>query len=143
MTKNNFAVRSCVPEDLPKIMGLLKITNLIWDIGDSEKTFREKLQFDPSSMMVLVCDDKIVGMVTTTYDPWASFIWHLAIDPKYQGRGLGHLLADEAEKRLIERGTTCVAGYVLPANKRSRSLFKRRGYKEFSELIIAIEKPVK
>jgi len=138
---NNFIVRNCAPEDLLRIIELLKLTGLFWGIGDSKRVFHEKLQFDPTSMLVLMLDDKIVGTVITIYDPWASFIYHLAIDPKYQGRGLGHLLAAEAEKRLKERGTTSVNGYVLPDNGNSRSFFKKRGYTDFFSPIILMEKP--
>lgn len=140
---NGYTVRSCQPEDLARLIELLKVTDLFWEIGDSEEVFREKLMYDPDSIIVLECNSRIIGMVTTVYDPWASFMWHLAIDPAYQGRGLGHLLADEAERRLTVRGTTGVSGYVLPTNKHSRSFCRKRGYTEFFSPVIPVEKPFK
>ena len=134
-------VRCAQVDELPVLVELLKITDLFWEIGDSVETLSKKLEFDPSSILVLELDGNIIGTVTTTYDPWASFMWHLAIEPKYQGQGFGHLLADEAEKRLRARGTTSVNGYVLPTNKNSLSFLKKRGFKEFFSPVLAVEKP--
>lgn len=132
-------VRNCKKEDLPRLIELLKITGLL-DGVDSEEVFEKKLAYDPDSMMVLESDDVIIGMVMTTFDPWASFMWHLAIDPKYQGRGFGHLLAEEAEQRLRAKGTTSVNGYVVPTNVYSLSFLRRRGYSEFSSHVIPVGK---
>jgi|SRR3989338_4098020 len=137
---DNYLVRNALAEDLAELIELLKLTNLFWEIGDCVNILSKKLEFDPNSIMVLERDNKIIGMVTTTYDPWASFMWHLAIDPKYQGRGLGHLLADEAEQRLRARGTTSVNGYVLPTNTNSLSFLKKRGFREFFSQVIAVDK---
>ena len=133
-------VRNARLEELPLLIELLKATDLFWEIGDCVDTLSKKLEFDPSSILVLEREDKIIGMVTTTYDPWASFMWHLAIEPQYQGQSFGHLLADEAERRLRVRGTTSVNGYVLPTNKSSLSFLKKRGFKEFFSQVVAVEK---
>ena len=138
MSKNR--VRNARLEELPILIELLKATDLFWETGDCVDALSRKLKFDPNSILVLERDKKIIGMVTTTYDPWASFMWHLAIEPEYQGQGLGHLLADEAERRLKARGTTSVNGYVLPTNKNSLSFLKKREFKEFFSQVVAVEK---
>ena len=121
--------------------GTFKNNGVIWEIGDDEEVFRQKMEYDPGSIIVLEHQGKIIGMVITIYDPWASFIWHLAIDPQYQGHGLGNLLADEAEHRLKMRGTTSVNGYILPSNKYSLKFVEKRGYAQFPGQVIAVEKP--
>ncbi len=135
-----YVVRDCRPEDLPRFVELLKAANLFWEIGDNEATFRKKITHDPGSMLVLESAGKIISGVLTTYDPWASFIWHIAIDPAYQKQGLGHLLAEEAERRLRARGTTSVNAYVLPSNRDSLAFFGKRGYEPFCGHVIPIEK---
>jgi len=140
MIKNDCAVRLCQPEDLSMVVELLKITDLLWEAADTIETLAKKLEFDPESIMVLVYKDKIIGTATTTYDPWCSFIWHLAIDPELQGQGLGHILAEEAEKRLRDRGTVGIVGYVLPNNKNSLSFLKKRNYEKFHDQVIPVEK---
>lgn len=142
MTCADWIVRNARKEDFPRLIELLKVTDLFWETGDTEEVFEKKLAFDPNSILVLECMDKIIGMVTTVYDPWASFIWHVAIDPAYQKRGLGHMLAEEAEKRLKARGTTSVNGYVLPTNRNSLSFLRVRGYTE-CVTVVAMEKVLK
>lgn len=141
MQHSSYVVRTCREEELPRLIELLKVTDLFWEIGDSAEVLRKKLEHDPDSILVLIekASGKVIGMVTTIYDPWASFIWHVAVDPEYQGQGLGHLIAEEAEQRLYVRGTTSVNGYVLPDNERSLRFFHRRGYTDFG-LVMAIEK---
>ena len=142
MTCADWIVRNARKEDFPRLIELLKVTDLFWETGDTEEVFAKKLAFDPDSILVLERVDKIIGMVTTVYDPWASFIWHVAIDPTYQGRGLGHMLAEEAERRLRARGTTSVNGYVLPSNRNSLSFLKARGYTA-CVTVVAMEKVLK
>jgi ribosomal protein S18 acetylase RimI-like enzyme len=138
-----FTVRNCRPNEVTRVIELLKATELFWEIGDREEVFAKKLEFDPDSVLVMEHEGKIMGTVSTIYDPWASFWWHLAIESRYQGRGLAHLLADEVEKRLKARGTTSVNGYVLPSNRNSLSFLKKRGFSEFHTPVIAVEKPFK
>lgn len=138
---NDYLVRNARIEELPRLIELLKATDIFWEIGDCVDALSRKLDFDQNSILVLECKNEIIGMVMTTYDPWSSFMWHLAIEPKYQGQGLGHILADEAEKKLRARGTTSVNGYVLPTNEHSLSFLRKRGFKEFFSQVVAVEKP--
>lgn len=143
ISRDECIVRNCKPEEVARLIELLKATNLFWEMGDREDVFKEKINHDPDSVVVLEHQSEIIGMVVTIYDPWASFIWHLAIDPRFQKQGLGHLLAEEAERRLRSRGTTSVNGYVLPSNNHSLSFLRKRGYSEFFSPVIAVEKSFK
>jgi ribosomal protein S18 acetylase RimI-like enzyme len=133
-------VRNATAEDVPRLIELLKVTELFAESCDTEEAFQKKLAHDPDSIIVLESESEVIGMVVTIYDPWASFLWHLAIDPEHQAWGLGHHLANEAEARLRARGTSCVCGYVSTKNASSLSFFKRRGYEVFPADIHPIEK---
>lgn len=135
-----YLVRKCKIRETPRLIELLKKTGLLWKSGDTIDAFQKKLIHDPESILVLDYGGKIIGMVVFIYDPWASFLWHLTIDPQYQGRGLGHMLIHEAEKLLEKRGTTSSNGFVMPANNHSRSFLKKRGYREAIWHVIAVEK---
>jgi ribosomal protein S18 acetylase RimI-like enzyme len=141
MSINEYIVRSCLPADLPRLIELLKATGLFWEGGDSVEIFQRKLVHDPESIIVLEHAGAIIGMVLIIFDPWVSFMWHLALDRSHQGQGLGNMLADEAERRLWARGAVSVNGIVFPTNRNSRSFFKNRGYDEFAPPIMAIIKP--
>jgi len=140
MSKGDCIVRDGCLKDWPRLIELLKATDLFWETGDSEESFAKKIAHDPGSIIVLEWEDKIIGMIVTVYDPWASFIWHLAIDPKFQGHGFGHLLAEEAENRLKARGTTSVNGYVVSTNRNSLTFLKKRGYSQSPLNLVLVEK---
>lgn len=134
-------ISNCKPEELSQVVDLLKKTDLFDEICDKEDALLKKLQHDPESIILLHHDGMIVGMAMFIYDPWASFMWHLAIDPAYQGQGLGHLLAQVVESRLWARGTTSVNGYVLLTNTRSFALLKRRCYTAYKAIpVIPVSK---
>lgn len=118
------------------------MVHLFWETGDRPEILKQKLEFDPESIIVLEHNNAIIGVVTTVYDPWASFIWHLSIHPRYQSRGLGHMLADEAERRLKLRGTTSINGFIAHTNNHSRIFFQRRGFTEYTDQLISVEKPL-
>lgn len=133
-------MRNANIEDIPRLIELLKTTELFSESCDTEEAFKNKLKHDQNSIIVLEIEGRVVGMVVTIYDPWASFLWHLAIDPEHQAWGLGHHLANEAESRLRARGTTSMCGYIRKNNASSLSFFRRRGYQVFPADIHPIEK---
>ena len=137
-------IRNCVKGDLSSVIKLIQLTNLYWEVSDTEAACDKKLQHDPESILVLEEDNKIIGAVFFIYDPWISTMWHLVIQPEYQGRHLASFLADEAERRLKARGTTSIVGYVLPTNTRSLRFLKRRGYEIWTnDLVTPVAKILK
>ena len=111
----------------------LKVTDLFWENCDTKEFLRRswrltQIQFLSWNM------EKIIGMATTVYDPWASFIWHVAIDPAYQNEDWAICLREEAEQRLRLRGTTSVNGYVLPTIETRFPFLKRAGMPSASPL---------
>lgn len=136
-------VRSAQPEDLPRLIDLLKATELFWESGDTIDGLQNKLRHDPESILVLQHKNTVIGMAMFIFDPWCSFLWHVAIDPAYQKNGLANLLVGEAERRLQARGTNCLAGYVYPTNQHSRSFFAKRGYLSLLNPVIPLAKDLK
>lgn len=138
--KNLAFVRNAMAEDIPRLIELLRATSLLCETCDTEDAFQKKLAFDPNSILVLEREGVVIGMVFTVYDPWASFIYHLAIDPEHQAFGLGHHLAGEAEARLRARGTTSVNCYVSVDNRNSLHFLNKRGYTLYDMQVIPVEK---
>lgn len=136
----NFIVRNCEPKEIGRFVELLKINNLYWEMGDSEENFLKKLKHDHESIIVLELNKKIVGMAMFVYDPWASSIWHVVVDPEYQRNGFGQVLVAEIERRLKERGTSSVNGFVATDNDRSLGFFRKLGYTYYPKTLISVEK---
>ena len=131
---------ACIPSECSELIELLKETRLYSGIVDTEEAFRNKLTHDPESILVYVHDGHIVGMVVVVFDPWASFIWHLAITPSCQKKGFGEKLLAAAESLITRRGGSVTCGYILDRNHPSRSLFRKCGYVEHLMSLSAVEK---
>jgi ribosomal protein S18 acetylase RimI-like enzyme len=120
-------------------MRILAETHLL-TVADTEETFQRKLAHDSESIQVLYCGGEIVGMVILVYDPWASFVWHVAVKPICQGHGFGKMLVSRAEEIVRSRGGKLACAYVLDHNRASRKMFAKMGYSEYPMPIIPIEK---
>jgi ribosomal protein S18 acetylase RimI-like enzyme len=132
-------VRVCRLEEVHSICEVLRETHLL-TTADTAEAFQKKLKHDGESIQVLCHDGSIVGVVVVVYDPWASFIWHLAVRPGYQKRGFGKMLIKSAEDMILQRGGSLTCAYVLEGNTVSRKTFRTSGYSEFPMPIIPVEK---
>src|SRR5438552_19212672 len=68
--------------------------------GDDRESARWFLGQNPGLSRVATDGSRMVGVALCGHDGRRGYIYHLAVDPKYQGRGLG--------KRLV---TECLGGW--------------------------------
>ena len=59
--------------------------------------------------------------------PWRFELFALNVHPRYQRRGIGNLLANEAIYRMRDVGAGTVGAWVLDGNRSARWFFKRFG----------------
>ena len=68
----------------------------------------EKDDYEPISQHFMAVEDesgKVVGVIKMfEKEPGVGWVSHLAIDPKYQNRGIGRLLMDTVEKAAKDNG---------------------------------------
>lgn len=57
----------------------------------------------------------------------------LYVMPEFWGRGVGSLLADQAESEAVRRGWLPLRLWVLEQNTRSRDWYERRGWKRMQD----------
>jgi GNAT superfamily N-acetyltransferase len=86
------------------------------DTAYFDNVLREKETYEnPSIELVAVLDDSIVGLIDIEYEleegticsrgkGIGGMIWHIAVHPDYQGKGIGVKLLNEAEKIAKELG---------------------------------------
>ncbi len=106
-------IREFVLDDYDTILALWKNAGPGIGIGrsDEREEIAKKLQHDPDLFLVAENAGKIIGTVIGGYDGRRGLIYHLAVDHAYRGRGIGKLLMDEIEHRLIAKG--CLKAYLL------------------------------
>ncbi len=79
--------------------------------SDTRGEITKKLQRDPDLFLVAEDAGRIIGTVIGGYDGRRGIIYHLAVEQPYRQRGIGKMLMDEVERRLIAKG--CLRAYLL------------------------------
>jgi ribosomal protein S18 acetylase RimI-like enzyme len=98
--------------------------------GDSEQEIREYLLRNPGLSRVALNDDTIVGAVLCGHDGRRGFIYHLAVDPAYQGKGIGRRLLQDCVSGLRNVGITRAIILVSGENAKGRSFWLRSGWED-------------
>ncbi|PYK28101.1 MAG: GNAT family N-acetyltransferase [Verrucomicrobia bacterium] len=98
--------------------------------GDDRKGIAAFLARNPGLSRVAIDGPAIVGVALCGDDGRRGHIYHLAVDPAYQGRGLGKRLLDECLDGLRRAGVQRVIILVAGDNRRGAEFWKRYGWEE-------------
>ncbi len=98
--------------------------------GDSEEEVKGYLSRNPGLSRVAVIGETIVGAVLCGYDGRRGFIYHLAVSPAHQGKGIGRRLLEECISGLREVGITRALILVSGENAKGRSFWIRNGWED-------------
>jgi ribosomal protein S18 acetylase RimI-like enzyme len=98
--------------------------------GDDRKGVAAFLARNPGLSRVAIDGPAILGVALCGHDGRRGHIYHLAVDPAYQGRGLGKLLLNECLDGLRRGGLERAVILVASDNPRGREFWKRCGWEE-------------
>ena len=102
---------------------------------DSKEHILKELRANPDLFLVAEQDGKIVGSVLATYGGRKGWLNRVAVDPEFQGKGLGKKLCLKVESVLRKRGCMIFAMQIHNSNKRSKEMAKGLGYEERKDII--------
>ena len=103
--------------------------------GDDREGMAQFLARNPGLSRVATDGSALVGVALCGHDGRRGHIYHLAVDPAYQGHGLGKRLMDESLADLRRTGVKRVIIMVADDNPSGRQFWKRSGYEEISGAI--------
>jgi len=98
--------------------------------GDDRKGVAQFLARNSGLSRVAVDESAIVGVALCGHDGRRGHIYHLAVDPAYQGRGLGKRLLDKCLEGLRRAGVKRVIILVADDNPRGRGFWRRCGWED-------------
>jgi ribosomal protein S18 acetylase RimI-like enzyme len=98
--------------------------------GDDRETIRRFLARNPGLSWVATDKSKIIGAVLCGHDGRRGYIYHLAIDPAYERRGLGRRLIHECLAGLKRAGLERANILVAQDNRRGREFWRRCGWED-------------
>jgi ribosomal protein S18 acetylase RimI-like enzyme len=129
-------IREFKIDDYLIVRELWHAAGLILRPGDELEDVKLKLQRDPDLFLVAEHDDTIVGGVIGGWDGRRGWIYHLAVRPEHQRKGIGVRLVRELEKRLVDKGAKKVNAQIYKSNEQSSKFFKAIGYEAQPDLVM-------
>lgn len=103
--------------------------------GDDREGVAQFLARNPGLSRVATDGSATVGVALCGHDGRRGHIYHLAVDPAYQGHGLGKRLVDECLEGLGQTGVKRVIIMVADDNPRGRGFWRRCGWEEVPSAI--------
>jgi ribosomal protein S18 acetylase RimI-like enzyme len=103
--------------------------------GDDRESLRRFLRQNGGLSRVATDRSTMVGAALCGHDGRRGYIYHLAVDPAYQGRGIGKRLIDECLDGLRRAGLERANILVAKDNPRGREFWKRAGWEELDGAI--------
>jgi N-acetylglutamate synthase len=98
--------------------------------GDTKEQVARYVLRNPGLSRVATDGSVIVGVALCSHDGRRGHIYHLAVDPVYQGHGLGKRLVDECLAGLRRAGLKRAIIMVADDNPRGHAFWKRCGWEE-------------
>jgi len=98
--------------------------------GDDRESIAYFLARNPGLSRVATDGTALVGVALCGHDGRRGYIYHLAVDPAYQSRGLGKCLMDESLDGLRQLGLKRALILVANDNPRGRKFWSRHGWEE-------------
>ncbi len=135
-TQEIMKIREFTIDEYAIVRDLWQAAGLILRPGDELEDIKLKLQRDPDLFLVAEHDNEIVGSVIGGWDGRRGWIYHLAVKPEHQRKGIGVGLVREVEKRLVAKGAKKVNAQVYKWNEQSSEFFKAIGYEAQPDLIM-------
>ena len=100
--------------------------------GDERDDIAQFLVRNPGLSRVALHGSTLIGVALCGYDGWRGHIYHLAVDPGYQGCGVGKRLLDECLCGLRGFGEKRAIILVADENQRGTKFWEHCGWEKLS-----------
>jgi len=125
-------IRIMKKTDFKEVFKMWKQANLSLDTYKNEKKeFDDMLNINPKSCFIAVNQDQIIGSVFGTNNGRRAFIYHVAVHPDWQRKGIGKKLLQKAEYSLKKIGVSKVRLMVDLENLHVVPFYKKCGYNTY------------
>lgn len=102
----------------------------------SRRTFRYLLSKANAVTLIDEEDGKSAGYAMILFNTGTSLarLYSLAVDPDFQGKGIGRTLMQATEENAIAHGCVAMRLEVRADGKRARALYESQGYRQFGTI---------
>lgn len=132
------AIRKLTAADVD---GLLRLWRQVPGLGlgpdDEPERLRGFLARNPTTCLGLFLQDQLAGSVLGGYDGRRGYLYHLAVHPDLQGKGYGKDLLHGVAKAFQAMGVKDLRLFVFADNHHAREFYRRQGWRERGDLVVA------
>lgn len=126
--KTELKIRTYQASDESAVIDLWHRCNLVVPQNDPKKDIKTKLKVQPDLFFVGTLNSRSVATAMAGYDGHRGWIYYLAVDPDYQGQGIGRRMMERAETTLNKRGCPKINLQVRTSNPGVISFYEHLGY---------------
>ncbi len=122
-------IRPYHSDDKQRVINLWFDCGLVVPQNNPERDIERKLKVNPEWFLVGILRDILVATCIIGYEGHRGWINYLAVDPKYQRRGIASGLMEEAENILRTAGCPKINLQVRETNTEVVQFYESIGYK--------------
>ena len=122
--------------DREQVLALWQECDLIHPKNDPQKDLDRKKGFGEELFLVVEEREKIIGTVMGGYDGHRGIINYLGVHPSFRGQGLGKMLLQAVEQKLIDLGCPQVNLLVWSNNSEVLTFYKKTQYSEANDIVL-------
>jgi ribosomal protein S18 acetylase RimI-like enzyme len=123
-----YQLRTFSMTDYEEVLALWHKTGLRVGPTDSREGITKKIAREGDLFVVAEIDKQVIGAVMGCYDGRRGWANHVAVDPAYQGRGIGTALLTELEKRLRAYGCAKLNLMIARHNASVQVFYEKLGF---------------
>jgi tRNA (guanine37-N1)-methyltransferase len=124
-------------EDYDAVRELWQRAGIVLPRSDDRDEIARKLLRDPDLFVVAQSGRRIVGAVMGGWDGRRGYVYHLAVDGRARGKGLGRALMLELERRLKLKGCLRMNLQVADLDPSSVAFYERLGWERLATTAMA------
>ena len=106
----------------------------IRSIDDSKQGVERFLRRNPTTSVVAICDDRIVGAILCGHDGRRGCLYHVCVHPDYRLRGIGRAMVVFCMNALKEEKISKVSLIAFTVNDIGNAFWKRIGWTKREDL---------
>src|SRR5689334_18193954 len=128
--KSLFKIRVMKISDHKEAVKLWKKTEgMGYSVSDSKENVNKYLKRNRGlSFVALNNNEELIGTILSGHDGKRAFIYHLAVDKKYRGKGIGKELVKECIKKLRSEGIPKCMLAVFNNNTKGKRFWQSIGW---------------
>jgi ribosomal protein S18 acetylase RimI-like enzyme len=130
-------IRLMQKQDLPALFNLWEKAKLSTTTPNREKRECElMLQRNPTTCFVATEQTQIIGSIFGANNGRRAWIYHFAVDPNFQRKGIGKELYKTVEEALKETGVTKIIAAVAKDNLQVQPYYELLGFTLMDDAIL-------